>query len=332
MNKKFILGLLILVLFVYFADIFTTQPKVDPIPSPVPVVVPKELAYEEVVSLIKSEDVKSYVEILASKEFNGRGTGSEGNDKAREYIKKHLDILGILYKEQEFSAKGKTTKNIIAYIVPKNIKNDEIIVIGAHFDHLGGRGDSYYPGADDNGSGTAGLMAIATALSKYKDRLNHVVLLQFYSAEEMGLLGSKYYTDHPLFPENDPDINKHIAMINMDMIGYLKKKYDESENMTDYRVESDYVDEGIYGSVDLKGIVSELSSKYNFATNIAGYKPGGSDHSPFLSKKIPAVFLHTGTHPYYHKPTDTPDRLNYTGLARVAQLALEILVSIDKIN
>lgn len=84
--------------------------------------------------------------------------------------------------------------------------------------------------------------------------------------------------------------------------------------------------------VDLKSIVEKLSDKYDFATNISGYKPGGSDHSPFLSKKVPAVFLHTGTHPYYHKPSDTPEKLNYSGLSQVAKLGLEILVEIDKNN
>lgn len=335
-DKKFILLVFALMAALYLSNVFVQKPPVappapTPAPQPAPVVPPKELTYDEVIALIRAEDVKRYVETLASKEFEGRGTGAPGNDKAAEYIKKHLDALGIPYKEQTFSARGKQTRNIIAYLIPRTVKSNDVIVLGAHFDHLGTKGDTYYPGADDNASGTAGVMAAATALSKYRDRLNHVVLLQFYSAEELGLLGSKYYTEHPLFPESNPDINKHIAMINMDMIGYLSKKYEAGVNTTTYRDEAGAT-AGVFATsaVDLKSVVGGLASKYSFATSISGYKPGGSDHSPFLSKSVPAVFLHTGTHPYYHKPTDTPDRLNYPGLAQVAKLAVEILLAVDK--
>lgn len=331
MNKKLIALFLLIVLVFHFSDVTSRKPKVDPTPN-TPVVVPRELTYEEIIDLIKIEDIKSYVEVFASKEFDGRGTGSEGNDKAREYIQKYLDSLGIEYKEQEFLARGRKTKNIIAYIIPQKIKSDEIIVIGAHFDHLGGKGEVYYPGADDNASGVAGLMAIAKALSKYKNRLNHVVLLQFYSAEEIGLLGSKYYVDNPLFPLNNPDIEKHIAMINMDMIGYLKTQYHEFENTTDYRKELFDVAVDFSDKLDLKSIVKELSTKYVFAKNISGYSPGGSDHAPFYSKGIPVLFLHTGTHRHYHKITDTPEKLNYDGLVLISKLAFEVLVAIDQNN
>lgn len=325
MNKNFILNLLIIVLILHFFDVFSR--KQDATPSTAPTITtPKELTYEEILDLIKNENVKKYVETLASKEFDGRATGTEGNIKAANYIKQHLDSLKIPYKEQEFSVRGKNTKNIIGYLIPKNIKSEKIIVIGAHFDHLG----TNYPGADDNGSGTAGLMAIATALNKYKHKLNNTVLLQFYSGEEQGLLGSKYYTEHPLFPENNPDINKHFAMINLDMIGYLRKNYMSNENVTSYKNYKEWIVFNYRASIDLKSIVSELSSKYSFAKNISGYRPGGSDHAPFYNKGIPVVFLHTGSHANYHKPSDTPDKLNYDGLVNVSKLALEILVRADK--
>lgn len=330
MNKKTI-GLVVIFLLLWnISNKLSNHSTPKSLPNkPVPQK-PAELTYEQIVDLVKQEDVKKYVETLASKEYDGRGTGTEGNVKAASYIKAHLEKLNIPYKEQEFSVRGTKTKNIIAYIEPVKTKSEGILVIGAHFDHLGSSGNVYCPGADDNASGVAGVMAIATALSKYKHNLQHTVLIQFYSAEELGLIGSKYYTNNPLFPLDKPDINKHIAMINLDMIGYLKTRYGDNENMTRCK---DYKSWTVYnytGAVNLKDIVSGLTSKYTFAKNISGYRPGGSDHAPFYNKGIPVVFLHTGSHPHYHKPSDTPEKLNYTGLTNVAKLALEILIEADK--
>lgn len=331
MNKKIIA---LIVIFLVLWNIsnklsYNSTPNSSP-NKPVPQK-PIELTYEQIIDLIKEDDVKKYVETLASKEYDGRATGTEGNIKAASYIKTHLEKLNIPYKEQEFIARGKKTKNIIGYIQPFKTKSDSILVVGAHFDHLGSSGNIYYPGADDNASGVAGVMAIATALSKYKHKLHHTILIQFYSAEEMGLIGSKYYTNNPLFPLNNPDISKHTAMINLDMIGYLKIKYNDNENMTRSRDYEFYEKYNFTNSLDLKNIVSELSNKYSFAKNISGYRPGGSDHAPFYNKGIPIVFLHTGSHPNYHKPSDTPDKLNYNGLVNVTKLALEILITADKL-
>lgn len=302
---------------------------VNPQPKPEP---PKIVEYtlDQILDTITIQDVKKYVEDLSSKEFDGRGTGTKGNEKAADYICAHLDKLKIPYEKQSFTTKGVTTSNVIAHIEPFNVVDDRIIVIGAHFDHLGSRGSSYYPGADDNASGVAGVMAIATALNNYKDKLRHNISLQFYSAEEWGLIGSAFYTNYPMFPKDQPDINKHMAMINLDMIGYLRSRYEPSENVTSYRDDKSRILYDYNLVFSLKNIVNKLSSKYSFANNISGYKPGGSDHAPFYRKGIPVVFLHTGSHPHYHKTSDTPDRLNYDGLVSVAKLALEILIETDK--
>lgn len=312
----------------YKPPVSPLPPKV--IPSPVVPVVPKvELTFDEIVQLIKEDDCRKYIQKLSSKEFNGRGTGTDGNKKAADYIKQHLDSLGIPHKVQKFTARGRDTENVIGFIEPKNKVNDKVIVIGAHFDHLGSKGDSYYPGADDNASGVAGVMAIANALVKYKDHLKHTVVLQFYSAEEMGLLGSKHYVNNPMFPLDNPDIEKHIAMINLDMIGFLKQQYSYSENTTTYRDYEFFYEYEFVQDFSIKSIVENLRPKYPFANNISGYRPGGSDHAPFYNKGIPVVFLHTGTHKYYHTTSDTPDRLNYSGVEKVSRFAFEILVNID---
>lgn len=323
--RNIILAIILGILLYEFAGPFIAPKKPEIIVKPEV----KELSFDEILDTIKVADVKKYVEDLSSKDFDGRGTGTEGNKKAAQYICNHLDKLKIPYQRQTFNTRGVSTDNIIANIVPKNSKSDTVIVIGAHFDHLGSRGSTYYPGADDNASGTAGLMAIATALNHYKDKLQHTVSLQFYSAEEWGLIGSEYYTNNPMLPLDNPNIKKHIAMINLDMIGYLRGNYSETENTTSYRDTDEFME--CYSSVDLRGIVSDLSSKYKFSTKISGYRPGGSDHAPFYRKGIPVVFLHTGSHPHYHKITDTPEKLNYEGLVLVTKLAFEIFIKVDSL-
>jgi Zn-dependent M28 family amino/carboxypeptidase len=102
--------------------------------------------------------------------------------------------------------------------------------------------------------------------------------------------------------------------------------------MTNYRSDKEWRVYHYSLELSLKDIVNELSKKYSFANNISGYRPGGSDHAPFFKKGIPVVFLHTGSHPHYHKTSDTPDKLNYNGLVCVSKLALEILIKIDNSN
>jgi len=329
-NKEKTILAFVLLALIYHVN-FTPKNIPNDIPKPIdhPVVVPIEISYEEVVESIKPDNVRKHVEYLSSEQLSGRGTGTKGNELASDYIKKHLESLNIPYKVQKFSIRGLTTENIIGYLIPEKTKSDNIIFIVAHFDHLGSKGSQYYPGADDNASGVAGVLEIAAALSKYKNKLNNTILLQFYSAEEMGLIGSNFYCNNPMFPLDKPDINKHIAMINLDMIGYLKDKY--NTNCTEWRLDKEWRVFSDYTlSVSLKDIVKDLSNKYPFANSISGYRPGGSDHKPFYNKGIPVLFLHTGSHANYHKTTDTADKLNYNGLSSVSKLALEVLLTVDK--
>lgn len=322
--KKIIALLLVLLLCWHTYNIFiSTAPKTPIVPPPIPVVpIVPELTYEELINLVTKKDIREHIKILSSKEFEGRGTGTNGDKLSKEFITDYLKSIEVPYKIQNFNAKGRDTTNIIGYIVPSKNQSSKIIIIGAHYDHLGKRGSIYYPGADDNASGVAAVMCIAKIIKKYEKRLNHTILFHFYSGEELGLLGSKYYVQNPIFPLED-----HIAMINLDMIGYLKS-YPKEYNTTTYREDSEY---GLFDyRISLKEIVKNLSSKYSFAQNICGYKPGGSDHAPFYHKGIPVVFIHTGSHAHYHKPTDTEEKLNYEGLEGCTKLALEILLQVDK--
>jgi hypothetical protein len=290
---------------------------------------------EQALDIVSEQDLRDFVEKLSDKELEGRMSGKNGNKKAADYIDSVLDSYNIPHTRQRFNIKkgvnigpnkeegDSFTENIIAYIISDTNK-DDIIVLGAHFDHIG-YGPAYsrdnktaiHPGADDNASGVSMLLELAKILKTMK--LNKTVCLQFYSGEEMGLLGSKYYCNNPVLPLNNPDIKKHIAMINLDMVGYLDEKYIRKASLFE-------------SSVNLREFVYDLNDKYSFAKKISSFGPGSSDHSSFYNKKIPIAFIHTGVHPYYHTSKDTPEKLNYKGMVEITKFVLELVNKIDYDN
>ena len=306
------------------------EPKIEKIDSK-----PKN-TIEEAISGISSKNLKQDLDYLASKELEGRMSGKKGNVMAADFIKKKFESFGLKTFYQKFSIKKTNfgpknesgddfTQNIYGTIKgnDENVK-DEIVVIGAHMDHIG-YGPSMsrtpnrrevHPGADDNASGTVALIELAKAFSLIKEDLKRTVVFQAYSAEEMGLIGSRYYCENPLFPEEKPDIKKHVFMINLDMVGYLDKGY--------YFAGFSEGD----SSFDVTKIINDLNQKYKFAKKITGRTSGGSDHASFYNKKIPIAFLHTGLHSNYHTPDDTPDKINYEGLEQITKYAFELGLNI----
>lgn len=286
----------------------------------------KKPEFNECVLDITKESCRVKLEYLASDELEGRMSGKKGNILAANFIKKNLENLGLKTKTQKFKIKRTNpgpnneigndyTENVYASIIGSELP-DEIVVIGAHFDHIGygprysrGGGLSIHNGADDNASGTVAVMEVAKVICKLKPK--RTILFQFYSAEEMGLLGSRYYCENPLYPESDPDISKHVAMINLDMVGHLRSsKYKVSVPDS---------------APDIKEIIEKLGQKYDFAKNITGRGTGGSDHASFYNKKIPVAFIHTGSHKHYHTPFDDVETLNIEGIAKVAKYAAELV-------
>jgi hypothetical protein len=185
----------------------------------------------------------------------------------------------------------------------------EVVVVGAHYDHIG-RGffgsrspadrGKIHPGADDNATGTAGVMLLARAFASLSYRPRRTVLFIAFAGEEMGLLGSAHYVRNPLFPLRDT-----VAMINMDMLGYLREE----------RV---FV-LGAGTSPDFEKMIRDLNRAVNVkAVPVKG--AGGSDQMSFYARKIPVLFFCTGTHPHYHTPRDTADRINFAGEAEVLKL------------
>jgi len=291
---------------------------------------PPKLTIAEAISKIDRIDLRTHLEYLASNELEGRMSGKKGNKTAAEYIKKKFDDKGLSAEYDKFNIKRVNpgpkneigddfTQNIYAVLEGNDpVLKDEVVVIGAHMDHIG-YGPTYsrtgggriHNGADDNASGTAALIEMAEALSAMKGQNKRTIVLMAFSAEEMGLLGSIHYVNNPKFPKGNPNIKKHIFMLNMDMIGYLGK----SKTVA--------FDDGS-SSPDVGFIIKQLTEKYSFAKNVTLRGSGGSDHAPFYNKRVPIAFLHTGLHEYYHTPKDTADKINYEGLEKVARYGFEL--------
>ncbi|UCE06512.1 MAG: M28 family peptidase, partial [bacterium] len=180
--------------------------------------------------------------------------------------------------------------------------NKEIIVIGAHYDHVGVSNDSIYNGADDNASGTAGVMEIAEAFTQCNTRPKRSLLFMTFAGEEKGLFGSRYYTDDPVFP-----INNIVAMINLDMI---------SRNDT-----NEVAIIGSATSSDLKAINEQANETIGMelAYDQENYFLN-SDHYPFYKKDIPVLLYNTKMTPDLHKPSDDPEKIIPEKMARIGRL------------
>jgi len=214
-----------------------------------------------------------------------------------------------------------TTSDVIGYLPGNDPKlKDEIIVLGAHYDHLGfgGQGSlapdqegKIHHGADDNASGTTCVIEIAKALAKERANLRRTVVFMTFSGEEEGLLGSGYYAEHPLWPLKDT-----VAMLNVDMVGRLH--------------ENKLVVSGYKSATEFDGYLKEANARLGFklAEDASGYAP--SDQTSFLAKDIPVLFFFTGAHEDYHRPSDTVDKIDFQGLLRVAQYVLLVATDIDK--
>lgn len=234
---------------------------------------------------------------------------------------------------------------------------DEAIVIGAHYDHLGRGGQGslaqregeIHHGADDNASGTAGLLELARMFSTQRPKPRRTIVFIAFSGEEEGLIGSNYYVNHPVVP-----VANTVAMINLDMVGRLNNQKlviggvgtaSEWRSMIDAHnvvqsatvsLNSPAITVGaststmpIVVGANGRPVVTLDPAKHFFLTmNEDGYGP--SDHSSFYAKQIPVLFFWTGTHADYHKPSDTAEKINYEGLTRITSFVANIVRDIDK--
>lgn len=286
---------------------------------------------------IKAENLSKHLYIVASDEMEGRDTGTPGQKKAGVYLIDFYKSIGVNYPKgattyyqpipseffkKQFSPKLGDSENIWAFIEGSE-KPEEILVISAHYDHVGMKNGEVYNGADDDGSGTVALLEIAAAFQKAKKEGNgpkRSILFLHVTGEEHGLHGSRFYTENPLFP-----LENTIANINIDMIGRRGYGKENNDNYI-YVIGSDRLSSDLHNwseDANKKYIGMELDYTYNDLKdpNRFYYR---SDHYNFAKRGIPAIFYFNGVHDDYHKATDTPDKIDYPQLAKRAQLAFVV--------
>ena len=292
------------------------------------------------------EDLEKHLNILASDSLEGRETGKKGQKMAAEYIANHFKDLGIPpYKKdtyyQKFKVKsgkhlckcedcdvgfvkklfGKRKRikgeNVLGYIEGSDLK-EELIIITAHYDHLGKHDSLVFNGADDDGSGTVATLEIAEAFMLAKKAgkgPRRSVLIMPVSGEEKGLLGSKYYTTHPIYP-----LKNTVANLNIDMIGRLDDWHDTANYV--YLIGADRLSQELHDiseQVNKEYIGLNLDYKFNEEDDPNRYYYR-SDHYNFAKNNIPVIFYFNGVHEDYHKVTDTVEKIDFQKIETITRL------------
>jgi len=283
------------------------------------------------------ESVKKDVEYLASEKLEGRFPGTNGEQLAANYIAEKFEKFGLTkltdsyfqsfnftlpsspHEEVKFNQDTDTkinAKNIIAFI---DNKKKNTVIIGAHYDHIGYGGqysldrgiNEIHNGADDNASGTAMLLSLAKQLNNKNDLENNYLFIAF-SAEELGLIGSRYFVNSDVFKKESINF-----MINLDMVGRLNAEKELSIF-------------GVGTSSIFKQVVNSMNN--NFKLKIIEDGTGPSDHTSFYNKDIPVLFFHTGSHENYHRPSDDVNLINYKGMSEISNYIIDIIDELETYN
>lgn len=273
------------------------------------------------VASVTTEELKGHVDVLADDTFEGREAGSRGGRAAGNYILKAFETLELKPAGDAgtfFQSFGSASRNILGLLEGSDPElKDQVIVVGAHYDHVGyGRANnSFGPygyihnGADDNASGVAGLLEMADALKKLPVPPRRSILFACWDGEEAGLLGSRHWVGRPTIP-----LSRVVFAINMDMIGRLK----------DGRLEV----LGTRSGIGLRRLVSQANDEGTATLDFDWKLKADSDHWPFYERQIPFVMFHTGLHANYHRPSDDAHLINQPGLVSVTRIALQTLLQL----
>lgn len=215
-----------------------------------------------------------------------------------------------------------STPNVVGIIragAPEGKISGEAAVLGAHYDHLGWGGAGsmvpgkreIHPGADDNASGVAVMLEAARILAANPERLRRDVFVIAFAGEEEGLLGSAAFVK----ARDENALEDFVGMVNLDMVGRL----DEDGKLFVF---------GAPSGSEFEDVLGKLAGAYDLELEVTGDSYGPSDHASFLSREIPAVHFFTGAHSDYHRPSDTPEKLNYEGMARVSRMTARMVLTL----
>jgi aminopeptidase YwaD len=280
-----------------------------------------------------SARLRADIEYLASDALEGRGTGATGNDTAAAFVARRYRSLGLRAMSpgylQPFTARPAMnahtganaqypTQNVIAYLEGTDrALRGQVVVIGAHIDHLGRSAvsaldpearDAIRNGADDNASGTAAVLELARIFSANPPRRS--VIFANFSGEELGLLGSQYFVEHSPVP-----IDSVVAMLNFDMVGRLR-----GDSLIVY---------GVATARELPALLDSASTGLGLRVHAIGDGFGSSDHSSFFARGLPVLHFFTNIHDDYHRATDDAEKINAAGAAKVVTLAERVVRRLD---
>lgn len=279
---------------------------------------------------ITPEDLTEHLYLLSSDILKGRKTGEKGQKMAVNYLTAYYEHLNLSAPEAYLNYQqtipkayfgGKSaddSQNVLAYIKGSEFP-DEVVVISAHYDHLGMKGEEVFNGADDNASGTSAVMEIAESFQKAKKQGHgpkRSILFLHLTGEEIGLYGSKYYLQHPVF-----SLENTIVDLNIDMVGRVDEKHQDQKDYV-YVIGSDRLSKDLDKlSVETNKTFTNLKLDYSYNEKNDPYQYyTRSDHFNFANKNIPVIFYFNGTHDDYHKTTDTADKIDFDILSKRAQL------------
>jgi Zn-dependent M28 family amino/carboxypeptidase len=278
------------------------------------------------------ERVTADLQFLAEDAREGRGVGTAGLEQAAQYIAEHFRAAGLepagsdgYFQHFEISPTapgaahtnlgGSRVKNVVGVLPGNGALGGQVIVIGAHYDHLGYGIAQFsldpdsvrvvHNGADDNASGTAALLEIARLMGASEDAERRTVVFVAFTAEELGTIGSQYYAEHPMLPNDST-----YAMLNFDMIGRLRG--------------DSLVVIGATSAEQLQEIVEGVNADFGMTLAWQSDPWGRSDHSSFYAKQIPVVHFFTDLHEDYHRTTDDWEKINTAGIARIAEFAADL--------
>jgi len=303
----------------------------------------QENASDKYAESITSEELSDLIYEFSSDKFEGRNTGEPGQKLAVEFIRDFYKSNNIIKADNtedyfqkflvDFDSREVTrpdninqdnidwvkTENVAAIIEGSTYPN-EYIVLTAHLDHVGIENGEIFNGADDDGSGSMALLEIAEAFKLAEldgNRPKRSIVILHVSAEEKGLLGSKYYTDNPLYP-----LDETITNLNVDMIGRTDPTRNSNNDEYIYLIGTDRLSTMLHETsekVNYKTVNLELDYRFN-AWDDPNRFYERSDHWHFAKNNIPVIFYFSGTHEDYHQPTDTAEKIRYDLLTKRTRL------------
>ena len=303
----------------------------------------QENASDKYAETITSEELSNLIYEFSSDKFEGRNTGEPGQKLAVEFIRDFYKSNNIIKAENtedyfqkflvDFQSRQVTrpdninednidwvkTENVAAIIEGDTYPN-EYIVLTAHLDHVGIENGEIFNGADDDGSGSMALLEIAEAFKLAEldgNRPKRSIVILHVSAEEKGLLGSKYYSENPLYPLDDT-----ITNLNLDMIGRTDPTRNSNNDEYIYLIGTDRLSTMLHETsekINDRTVNLELDYRFN-AWDDPNRFYERSDHWHFAKNNIPVIFYFSGTHEDYHQPTDTAEKIRYDLLTKRTRL------------